>query len=57
MYFLLLQVKLPVDPGVVLLDIAFTESNPDHGTFPNFLRALNSSLLSVNVLCTCSCSS
>ena len=25
------QVKLPVDPGVVLLDIAFTDSNPDHG--------------------------
>lgn len=25
------QVALPLDPGVVLLDIAFTGSNPDHG--------------------------
>lgn len=26
-----MQVALPLDPGVVLLDIAFTGSNPDHG--------------------------
>ena len=27
----LLQVKLPLDPGVVLLDIAFTETDPNRG--------------------------
>lgn len=27
----LLQVKLPLDPGVVLLDIAFTETDPNKG--------------------------
>ena len=25
------QVKLPLDPGVVLLDIGFTETDPNHG--------------------------
>jgi hypothetical protein len=28
---LLLQVELPVDKGVVLLDIGFTGSDPNHG--------------------------
>ena len=26
-----MQVKLPLDPGVVLLDIGFTETDPNHG--------------------------
>ena len=26
-----MQVKLPLDPGVVLLDIGFTEADPNHG--------------------------
>jgi hypothetical protein len=28
-----LQVSLPVDKGVVLLDIGFTGSDPNHGVF------------------------
>ncbi len=28
------QVKLPLDPGVVLLDIGFTETDPNHGARP-----------------------
>ncbi|KAK9855782.1 hypothetical protein WJX84_009581 [Apatococcus fuscideae] len=38
------KVKLPVDPGVVLLDIAFTDSNPDHG----FLLGSRQTLLETN---------
>lgn len=30
--FVSLQVNLPVDPGVVLLDIAFTGTDANHGT-------------------------
>ena len=26
-----MQIKLPVDPGVVLLDIGFTGDDPNHG--------------------------
>ena len=26
-----MQVKLPIDPGVVLLDIGFTGDDPNHG--------------------------
>lgn len=28
-----LQVKLPIDPGVVLLDIGFTGDDPNHGEY------------------------
>lgn len=30
-HFLVLQIKLPVDPGVVLLDIGFTGTDKNHG--------------------------
>lgn len=31
------RVYLPIDPGVVLLDIAFVPDDPNHGKLPNFI--------------------
>ena len=47
---LLLQVQLPVDPGVVLLDIAFTGSDPNHGNCP--VRKQATHLLQIQLLGT-----